>query len=111
MVECQLKGLFYNCDQKYLSGHKCKEHNFFMAISKDVFYNKIKAPHVVKLPKPTHITPPSDPLEVEPVISLKALTGFSTPQTLNIIGYIKNWKFIILIDSGSTHNFNHRHIS
>jgi carbamoylphosphate synthase small subunit len=27
------------------------------------------------------------------------------PQTLNIVGYIKKKKVIVLIDSGSTHNF------
>jgi hypothetical protein len=31
MVECQLKGLCYNCDDKYFSGHKCKEQKIFMA--------------------------------------------------------------------------------
>jgi hypothetical protein len=36
MVERQLKGLYYNCDDKYLSGHKCKEQKHFMAISKDI---------------------------------------------------------------------------
>jgi hypothetical protein len=78
MVECQLKGLCYNCDEKYF---------------------------------PTDITPPSDQPEVEPVISLNSLTGFSAPQTLKLIGYIKNQKVIILIDSGSTHNFIHHRIS
>jgi hypothetical protein len=34
MVECQLKGLFYNCDDKYFPGHKCKEQKLFMAISR-----------------------------------------------------------------------------
>jgi hypothetical protein len=32
MVEHQLKGLCYNYDDKYFSGHKCKEQNLFMAI-------------------------------------------------------------------------------
>jgi hypothetical protein len=36
MVECQLKGLCYNCDEKYFLGHKCKEKNIFMAISEDI---------------------------------------------------------------------------
>jgi hypothetical protein len=62
-------------------------------------------------PEPTDITPPSDPPEVEPVISLNALTGFSTPQTLKLIGYIKHRKVIILVDNGSTHNFIHRRIA
>jgi hypothetical protein len=106
MDERQLKGLCYNCDDKYFSGHKCKEKNIFRAISEDV-----EAPLVSVSPEPTDITPPSDPPEVEPTISLNALTSFSAPQTLNLIGYIKHRKFIILVDSGSTHNFIHRRIA
>jgi hypothetical protein len=36
MDERQLKGLCYNCDDKYFLGHKCKEQNMFMAISEDI---------------------------------------------------------------------------
>jgi len=36
MAKRQLKGLFYNCDEKYFLGHKCKEKNIFMAISKEI---------------------------------------------------------------------------
>ena len=46
-------------------------------------------------------------VELTPTISCNALAGISTPQTLNIEGYIKNKKLIVLIDSGSTHNFIH----
>jgi hypothetical protein len=111
MVECQLKGLFYNCDDKYFMGHKCKEQNLFMAISEDVSEEEVEAPLMSESPEPTNITPPSDPPEVEPVISLNSLTAFSAPQTLKLIGYIKHRKVIILIDSGSTHTFIHRHIA
>jgi hypothetical protein len=31
--ERQLKGLCYNCDEKYFPGHNCKEHNIFMAMN------------------------------------------------------------------------------
>jgi hypothetical protein len=41
------------------------------------------------------------------MISCHALVRISTPQTLNIEGNIKKKKVIILIDSGSTHNFIH----
>jgi hypothetical protein len=57
---------------------------------------------------------PSHPLihlKVEPLISLHALTGLSSPQTLKLIGYIKHQKVIILIDSGNTHNFIHHQIA
>jgi hypothetical protein len=41
------------------------------------------------------------------MILCNALVGINTPQTLKIEGYAKNKKVIVLIDSGSTHNFIH----
>jgi hypothetical protein len=111
MPECQLKGLCYNYDDKYFQGHKCKEQNIFMAISKDISKEDVETPLVSKSLETTDITPPSNPPKVESVISLNALTSFSTPQTLKLISYIKNQKVIILVDSGSSHNFIHRRIS
>jgi hypothetical protein len=111
MAERQLKGLCYNCDDKYFLGHKCKEQKLFMAISEDILEEDVDTPLVPESPEITDINPPSNPPEVEPIISLNALTNFSTPQTLKLIGYIKHQKVIILVDSGSTHNFIHRHIA
>ena len=107
MFECQLKGICYNRDDKYFSGHKCKEQNLFMAISEDILEEDVETPLVSESPEITDITPPSDPPEVELIISLNSLTGFSAPKTLKLIGYIKHQKVIILVDSGSTHNFIH----
>ena len=78
-----------------------------MAISEDISEEDAETPLVSESPEITNITPP----EVEPVISLNALTGFSFPQTLKLIGYIKHQKVIILVDSGSTHNFIHHRIA
>jgi hypothetical protein len=111
MVECQLKGLCYNCDDKYFLGHNCKEEIFFMAIPEDILEEDVETPLVSESLESTDITPPSNLPEVELVISLNALIGFSAPQTLKIIGYIKHQKVIILVDSGSTHNFIHRCIA
>jgi hypothetical protein len=82
-----------------------------MAISEDVFGRGFEAPLVSVSDEPTDITPPSDPPEVEPVISLNVVIGFSAPQTLKLIGYIKHRKVIIPVDSGSTHNFIPRRIA
>jgi hypothetical protein len=82
-----------------------------MDIYEDVSKEAVEAPPVVKLPEPTNITLSSGPTEVERIISLNALTSFSAPQTLKIIGYNKHRKFIILIDSGNTHNFIHPRIA
>jgi hypothetical protein len=111
MVECQLKGLCYNCDEKYFLGHKCKEQKLFMYISEDISEEDIETPLVSESPETPNITPPSQPPEVEPVISLNALTSFFSPQILKLIDYIKHRKVIILVDSGCTHNFIHRCIA
>jgi hypothetical protein len=111
MAKCQLKGLCYNCDEKYFPGHKCKEQNLFMAISEDIQEEDVDTAPVPESPEISNIIPPSDPPEVELIISLSALTSFSAPQTLKLIGYIKQRKVIILVDSGSTHNFIHHRIS
>ena len=111
MVERQLKGLCYNRDDKYFLGHKCKEQKLFMAIFEDILEEDIETPIVSESPETTNITPPLDPPKVEPVISLNSLTGFSAPQTLKLISYIKHQKVIILVDSGITHNFIHRRMA
>jgi hypothetical protein len=82
-----------------------------MTILEDVSEEDVEPPLVSVSPKPTDITPPSDPPEVELVISLNSLIGLSTPQTLKLIGYIKHRKVIILVYCGSTHNFIHRRIA
>jgi hypothetical protein len=90
MAERQLKGLCYNCDDKYFPGHKCKEQNLFMAISEDIQEEDVDNPPMPESPEISDINPPSDPPEEEPIIFLNALTGFSAPQTLKLIGYIKH---------------------
>jgi len=46
----------------------------------------------------------------EPVISLHALTNISSPQNLKIQGFIKHQLVVVLIDSGSTHNFVYKRV-
>jgi hypothetical protein len=111
MDEFQLKGLCYNCDEKYFLGRKSKEQIFFMSISNDIYEEDVDVLHFKDLPQVNDHTTPSGPPKVEALISLNALTGLSCPQTLNLIGYIKHQKFMILVDSGSTHNFIHHRIA
>ncbi len=44
-------------------------------------------------------------LEEFPKISLNAITGTPSPKTMRIVGYLRFQPVVILIDSGSTHNF------
>jgi hypothetical protein len=82
-----------------------------MAIYEDVTDKEVDVYTMEKLPPTYDLTTPSDPPEVELLISLHALTNFFAPQTLKLIGYIKYRKVIILVDSDSTHNFIHPYIS
>jgi hypothetical protein len=78
-----------------------------MAMSKDVCKEEEDLSHVLKISPQEDLPPPSNPPIIEPLISLNAHTRFSAPQTLKLIGYIKNQKFIILVDNNNTHNFIH----
>ena len=51
--------------------------------------------------------PTQEEEEMSLTISCNALVGITTPQNLKVEGHIKKKKAIVLIDSGSTHNFIH----
>jgi hypothetical protein len=61
MVEHQLKGLFYTCDDKYFLGHKCKENKLFMEIYKDFVDEEVDVSLVEYLPPANDFTPPLYP--------------------------------------------------
>ena len=42
---------------------------------------------------------------IPPILSVDAMTDISRPQTLKLFGHIKSTNVMVLIDSGSTHNF------
>ena len=99
-----------HCDKKYSKGHKFGENKLFYI---DYEEDKEKDQETVEekeqeMPEGKNKETPE---EITPTISCNALDGITTPQTLNIEGYIKKKKVIVLIDSGSTHNFIHSKIA
>jgi gas vesicle protein len=94
------KGLFFNCDSKYSKGHKCGEKKLF-------YIDCEKEEEQEQEPSQDENVVGISSKELTPMISCNALAGISTPQTLKIKGYIKKKKVIVLINSGSTHNFIH----
>ena len=114
MVERQRRGLCYNCDEKYFRGHKCKEQKLFQIDMQTPTHPEENAPEESLMDEPEEHTIAQEEPETqqeEPLISLHALVGMTSPQTLKIKGYIKHQPVVILIDSGSTHNFIHRRIA
>ncbi|KAJ8759120.1 hypothetical protein K2173_004127 [Erythroxylum novogranatense] len=84
------KGLCYYCDEKYTPGHLCVKPQLFCIEDsivseeeEDDFYTTNNLPE----------------------ISLHAIAGTDHPQTLRLPGRINGKEVSILVDSGSTHNF------
>ncbi|KAH9735939.1 hypothetical protein KPL71_017914 [Citrus sinensis] len=86
------KKLCYYCDEKYEPGHVCKQKHIYLLQGED---SEGEEPNE------------ADKVEgkEESQVSLLAVLGSSTHQTMRIGGNIKKKAMTILIDSGSTHNF------
>jgi hypothetical protein len=104
LEERKAKGLCFNCDNKYSKGHKCGEKKLF-------YIDCEEEEEQEQEPSQDENVQAISSEELTPMISCNALAGISTPQTLKIEGYIKKKKVIVLIDSGSTHNFIHYKLS
>lgn len=107
IAERRKQGLCYYYDEKYSPGHKCKEPKFFQIDATDYSSTEEDPPQHGALEEDN----PKENVSDEPVISLHALAGISSPQTLKIKGFLKHRPVVVLIDSGSTHHFIHPKIA
>ena len=113
MAERRKKGLCCYYDEKYSVGHKCKEPKFFQIDATDHSSSEEAPPFEGLEEEDKDNQPDNEPPATpeEPVISLPALAGISSPQTLKIRGFIKHCTIEVLINSGSTHNFIHQRVT
>ncbi|CAM8944567.1 unnamed protein product [Rhodiola kirilowii] len=91
------KGLCYNCDERYSPSHIFKP-RFQCLVLEEMGSDDEEAPLVIG-----DETGPVQ--EVVPSISFHAMQGRPVPRTLRLEGALAGRQVIILIDSGSTHNF------
>eukprot|EP00253_Pinus_taeda_P010028 PITA_10028 len=89
--------------------HKCKEPKFFQIDATD--YNSTEEDPPLEEHEPLEDDNQQDNVSDEPVISVHALAGISSPQTFKIRGFIKHHPVVVLIDSGSTHNFIYQKVT
>ena len=87
MQRRRAQGLCFSCDEKFTPGHRCRKSQLLLLENEEEDGEL-----------PTN-------LEGEPEISLHALTGWSPHKTMRVKANIKSHELIVLIDSGSTHNF------
>lgn len=98
------KGLCYNCDEKYIQGHRCKRLFHLLIVEPDKILEEAATLQLEAADLAEKLVVPD--LEPDPAqISLHALMSHSVPRTLRVLGQIHQSPVAILIDSGSTHNF------
>jgi hypothetical protein len=98
MAERRNQGLCYNCDESYVQGHKCAR----------LFYLEASDYIVEEPPESDDEDEPPAPTAADPkpaVISLGAIAGIRTEDTMQLYVTIGNEQFVALLDFGSTHNF------
>ncbi|KAA8542515.1 hypothetical protein F0562_023667 [Nyssa sinensis] len=95
LQERRAKGLCYNCNEKFVPGHRCKK--LFLI---EACHEEEDGDVIMDMEESVQ----EDYKEV-PEISLHAISGTRAPETMRVKGGIGHISTIVLVDSGSTHNF------
>jgi hypothetical protein len=107
MRERKAKGLCYSCDEKWNSSYICKTHKLYLITrveiqqsepDEEVFFDSMDGINMVKEQNYVECVE-------TPKISIHAISGSPSPNTMWIVGIIQQQMVVILEDSGSTHNF------
>ncbi|XP_034198084.1 uncharacterized protein LOC117613593 [Prunus dulcis] len=89
------KGLCFNCDEKFRPGHRCKK----------LFLIEGCWPDVEDEAEGEYNAEVDLAGEELPEVSIHAIYGARTPQTMRVHGNVGKHQMTFLVDSGSTHNF------
>ena len=99
MQRRQVQGLCFNCNDKFTTGHKHTKAQLLIleceTTPEEGLYEEFAAEEPIMESTET----------VNPKITLYALSGWAAPQTMRVMAKIGQYAIVILIDSGSTHNF------
>ncbi|KAF7137823.1 hypothetical protein RHSIM_Rhsim07G0182700 [Rhododendron simsii] len=90
------KGLCYNCDEKFIRGHRCQRKQLYLMMVDEDKIDDIGQDDQAENERA---------LEDEIQLSMHALSGSNSFRTMKILGFLRGKAITILIDSGSTHNF------
>jgi len=100
MQRRRAQNLCFNCNERFTAGHKCQGSRILMlegCNDSDTLLCDNDLEEQLNQEKYEELTGPS--------ITLHALSRWTAPKTMRITAMIGSCNVIILIDSGSTHNF------
>ncbi|GKC21779.1 retrovirus-related pol polyprotein from transposon 17.6 [Tanacetum coccineum] len=103
-TEKRAKNQCFYCDKKYVSGHKCEGHVFTLEIRRTRIEECLEEEEEEESDMISYELIDPTP-QTSPHISLNALSGIPTYNTMRLKGHVLKKILHILMDSGSTHNF------
>ena len=95
MEERRKKGICYYCDEKWQPRHNCKGLKLFMI-------EEVQEVHEVEV---VEVEDNTEFQLDQADITLYALLGNPSPRTMRVLGQINGHWVVILLDTGSSHNF------
>ncbi|XP_019418303.1 PREDICTED: uncharacterized protein LOC109329088 [Lupinus angustifolius] len=99
------QGLYYNCDEKYITGHRCKPQQFLLPLSEDPTDNYHNLEPLDNTPNLNYEQQvPADNEVIHFHLSDQAFQGKPSPKTLKFQGTILGHQVTVLVDTGSSHN-------
>ena len=94
MQERRSRSLCFNCDEKFVPGHRCRK----LLLIEGIYAED-------DVGEEDNFTKLEGVAEEELRISLHAITGSPTSRTMRVQGRLSNHRITTLMDTGSTHNF------
>ena len=99
------KGLCMWCGAKYVLGHSCVKSQLYQLLVDDTEGDPQERDEFLDCLDQLEEVKEEGSESQKPVISLHAMLGTGDTNTMRLQGRIKNTQLVILVDSGSTHNF------
>jgi hypothetical protein len=97
MSERRKKGLCYNCDERWSSDHRCKDRKLY--VMEEVEDEEAELVEIEEEEVEAELE------ETKAEITLCALLGNTSPSTMRVIAIVNGQTTVVLLDTGSTHNF------
>ncbi|KAA8542937.1 hypothetical protein F0562_024089 [Nyssa sinensis] len=98
------QGLCFHYNERFIAGHRCQRPQLLLLEGPPDASNIICEEFTEQLlQKEDHGELPEH--ETEPEITLHALIGWTVPKTMQMMAKLGSHEVIVLVDSGSTHNF------